>query len=38
MALVKFNTIEEAVLVLVTHHNENINGRWLKISFSKANI
>ena len=36
MALVKFKTVEDAVLVLVHHHNHNINGRYLKIAFSKA--
>ena len=36
MALVKFKTVEDAVLVLVQHHNHNINGRFLKIAFSKA--
>lgn len=38
MALVKFKTVEDAVLVLVQHHNHNINGRYLKIAFSKANF
>lgn len=38
MALVKFKTVEDAVMVLVTHHNHNINGRYLKIAFSKANF
>ena len=37
-ALAKFKSVEEAVRVLVYHHNENINGRFLKISFSKASI
>lgn len=36
MALVKFRSIEDAVKVLVVHHNRNISGRFLKISFSKA--
>ena len=38
MALVKFKTVEDAVIVLVQHHNHNINGRYLKIAFSKANF
>jgi hypothetical protein len=37
-ALAKFKSVEEAVRVLVYHHNENINGRFLKIAFSKASI
>jgi RNA recognition motif-containing protein len=37
-ALTKFKSVEDAVRVLVYHHNENINGRFLKISFSKASI
>ena len=36
MALVKCKDIADAVNVLVHHHNENINGRLLKIAFSKA--
>lgn len=38
MALAKFKGISDAVLVLVCHHNENLNGRLLKIAFSKANF
>lgn len=36
MALAKFKSIEDAVRVLVAHHNKNISGRFLKIAFSKA--
>lgn len=38
MALVKFKTVADAVMVLARHHNENLNGRYLKIAFSKANF
>ena len=36
MALVKFNDVETAVEALIKHHNKDIEGRHLKISFSKA--
>lgn len=35
-AIVRFRTVEEAVRVLVYHHNETIDGRCLRISFSRA--
>jgi RNA recognition motif-containing protein len=38
MALAKFKTVEDAVAALVHHHNHNINGRYLKIAFSKASF
>ena len=38
MALAKFKSVADAVMVLAVHHNENISGRYLKIAFSKANF
>lgn len=38
MALVKFNTLEDAVEVLVRNHNISINGSYLKVAFSKASM
>ncbi len=35
-ALVRFRSVEEAVRVLVYHHNETLDGRCLRISFSRA--
>jgi hnRNP-L/PTB/hephaestus splicing factor len=36
MALAKFSSIDDSINILVKYHNENINGRYLKVSFSKA--
>lgn len=36
MAIAVFENIDEAIKVLVMHHNKNINGRFLKISFGKV--
>mmetsp|Transcript_15710 Transcript_15710/g.2607 ORF Transcript_15710/g.2607 Transcript_15710/m.2607 type:complete len:82 (-) Transcript_15710:16-261(-) len=36
MALAKFHSVEDAIKVLVAYHNKNLNGRYLKIAFSKA--
>jgi len=35
-ALVRFRSVEEAVRVLVYHHNETLDGRCMRISFSRA--
>jgi len=38
MAYVKFGSLDESVRILVLFHNANIDGRLLKISFSKTQI
>jgi len=38
MALVKYNDIENATKILATCHNTEINGREIKISFSKQSF
>jgi polypyrimidine tract-binding protein 2 len=35
MALAKFNSVDDAIRILVKYHNEDINGRYLKVTFSK---
>jgi len=35
-ALVRFGSLEEAVRVLVYHHNQTLDGRCMRISFSRA--
>jgi len=35
MALVEMSTIEEAIAILMFFHNFNIDGKYLKVSFSK---
>jgi hypothetical protein len=38
MALVQMNTIDEAIRILVNFHNHNIDGKYLKVSFSKYQV
>lgn len=35
MALAEFQSLEEAIKVLIMFHNFDINGKLLKVSFSK---
>lgn len=38
MCLVKFENVTSAILALANTHNKELNGRQLKVSFSKRTL